>query len=219
MKILSVSDVVENRIYSSQARQRFPDVDLVISCGDLPYYYVEYMVDAFPVPVFYVRGNHAGKVEYGHNGKQTKPEGAVNLHRRVVRTCGITLAGFEGSINYNNKPYQYTQMQMWFFVVSMLPRFLWNRIRRGSWLDILITHAPSWGIQDQADPAHRGFKALRWLVKTIKPTVHFHGHINTYIGNRPNRTRLGNTLVINTHGYALTEIDTTAIRSSKMEHL
>ncbi|MEM5776020.1 MAG: hypothetical protein AAGU05_13545, partial [Anaerolineaceae bacterium] len=63
MKILSISDVELGIIYSSQIAERFYDVDLVISCGDLPYYYLEYVISALNVPLYHVRGNHASKVE------------------------------------------------------------------------------------------------------------------------------------------------------------
>ena len=36
-KILSLSDVELPAIYNSRIKERFNEVDLVISCGDLPY--------------------------------------------------------------------------------------------------------------------------------------------------------------------------------------
>ncbi len=36
MKVLAVSDVEVDMIYSPLITQRFKDVDLVIGCGDLP---------------------------------------------------------------------------------------------------------------------------------------------------------------------------------------
>ena len=55
-------------IYSPQVRGRFEDIDLVLGCGDLPYFYLEYVLTALNVPLFFVRGNHANKVEYGAGG-------------------------------------------------------------------------------------------------------------------------------------------------------
>ena len=40
MKVLSLSDKVVSFIYGPQVKCRFKDVDLVIGCGDLPYYYL-----------------------------------------------------------------------------------------------------------------------------------------------------------------------------------
>ena len=42
MKILAVSDRVMDQIYCTDVRQKYPDVDLVIGCGDLPFYYLEF---------------------------------------------------------------------------------------------------------------------------------------------------------------------------------
>jgi len=43
---------------------RFGDVELVLSCGDLPYYYLEYIVSMLNVPLLYVHGNHDAPPEY-----------------------------------------------------------------------------------------------------------------------------------------------------------
>jgi len=39
--------------------------------------------------------------------------GAVNLHRRVIEDdTGLLLAGLEGSLQYNEGPYQYSQQEL-----------------------------------------------------------------------------------------------------------
>ena len=43
LKILSISDVELSLLYCSQTAERFSDVDLVISCGDLPASYLDYI--------------------------------------------------------------------------------------------------------------------------------------------------------------------------------
>ena len=58
MKILALSDKVVPFIYSSQIRTRFGGTDLVLGCGDLPYYYLEFVLDSMYIPLFFVRGNH-----------------------------------------------------------------------------------------------------------------------------------------------------------------
>ena len=108
MIILSVSDKVEDLLYDEKTCLRFADVDLVLGCGDLPYYYLEFLVDSLNVPVMFVRGNHAAAVEYSEDGDRTKPHGAINLHRRVIRHQGLIIAGFEGSVRYRVGSHQYT---------------------------------------------------------------------------------------------------------------
>ncbi len=207
VQILSVSDRVSEVVYSPQVRRLFGSADLVLSCGDVPYYYVEYLVSALDVPVFYVRGNHAKLVEYGNAGQRTAPGGAVDLHRRVVVQDGLLLAGVEGSVRYSRGPFQYTQEQMWRHVWHLVPRLLVNRMLHGRFLDVFVTHAPPWGIHDMPDWPHQGIRAFRWLLETFKPAYHFHGHIHLYGPAERFRSRFGETTVINTYGHRFLQLD------------
>ena len=206
MKLLSLSDQVLEFIYSPAVKERFAEVDFVLGCGDLPYYYLEYLVDQLGKPVFFVRGNHAATIEYSQGAERTGPWGAVDLHQRLVNFRGILIAGFEGSVRYRKGPFMYTQAEMWNMVLRMVPRLIVNAVRHGRALDILATHAPAWNLQDQEDPAHRGFQAFRWLLKVFKPRYHFHGHIHVYSKETPVLTRFHDTLVINTYGYRETNL-------------
>lgn len=38
-KILSISDKIIGELQSLKAKEKYKDIDLVFSCGDLPYYY------------------------------------------------------------------------------------------------------------------------------------------------------------------------------------
>lgn len=201
MKILSVSDRVEEHIYHPDLKKRFEGVDMVLGCGDLPYYYIEYLVDCLCVPTFYVRGNHAFKEEYTDHGPRTQPWGAVDLHKRTVNHKGVLLAGFQGSVRYRKGDYQYSQGEMWSMVIGMVPKLLTNKLRFGRYLDILVTHSPPWGINDKPDRAHRGFKAFRWLLETFRPAYQFHGHIHVYSSSEDGKMQFHDTLVINTYGY------------------
>ena len=97
MKILAVSDIELSFIYSLQLSQRFKHADLLFSCGDLPYFYLEFMVSMLDRPLYYVRGNHAHEKEYTVAGVRREPQGAVDLHRKVLCTeTGLLLAGIEG---------------------------------------------------------------------------------------------------------------------------
>ena len=203
MKVLAVSDVEVDMIYSPLITQRFKDVDLIIGCGDLPHYYLEYMISMLNKRLYYVKGNHAPrKFEEGMGGPRTAPWGGVDLHRRAVRDeSGLLMAGFEGSITYNRGPYQYSQEEMWWMAWKMAPKMLINRILYGRYLDILITHAPPWKIHDQEDRPHQGIKAFRWFIETFKPTYHLHGHIHVYKQYEVTETMHASTRVINAFGY------------------
>ncbi len=202
MKILAVSDEESNLIYSPSIVKRFQDVDLVIGCGDLPYYYLEFIISMLDVPLYFVRGNHASQTEIGSDGERTFPWGAVDLHRRTAHDeSGLLMAGIEGSIRYNFGGHQYTQPEMWLMAFLLAPRLLANKLRFGRYLDILVTHAPPWKIHDKEDLPHQGARAFNWLIRTFKPMYHLHGHIHIYRNDTITQTQVGDTRVINTFGY------------------
>jgi hypothetical protein len=211
VNILSLSDVQVEFIYSPRIRTRFPDVHLVLGCGDLPYYYLEYVANALNVPLYFVRGNHANLVEYTVAGPRTEPLGAVDLHNKVIRHEDLLLAGIEGSLRYREGAFQYSQVEMWGHILRMVPALLRNRIFYGRYLDIFVSHAPPWGIHDQADLPHQGIKAFRWLLKVFRPRYHFHGHIHVYQRDASIATLFQESLVVNTYGYLVTRFDVNEI--------
>ena len=97
MNALVLSDVKISFIHSPQVLTRFRDIDLVIGCGDLAYHYLEYVVSSLNAPLFYVRGNHDQKIEFGKNEQRHSPGGGVDLHRKMAEHKDLLLAGVEGS--------------------------------------------------------------------------------------------------------------------------
>ena len=83
MKILALSDQVEERIYSLAGQGHFREVGLVLGCGDLPYAYLEYLVSALNVPMFYVPGNH--DPQENPRLVSTRAEGGSNLDLKPAR--------------------------------------------------------------------------------------------------------------------------------------
>ncbi len=215
MKLLAVSDVEIGFLYSPMIRDRYQDVDLILSCGDLPYYYIEYMVSMLNVPCYFVRGNHASDREFGAGGIIRRfPWGAVDLHHRCVEDdTGLLMAGLEGSLRYNRGTHQYTQSEYWSMVLSFVPRFLYNKARLGRYLDVFISHAPPWQIHDADDLSHRGINAFRWLISVFQPTYFLHGHIHVYRQDTVTRSMIGKTIVQNVFGYKVLTIPTPEIRS------
>lgn len=207
MKILAVSDTEVSFIYSPVVKQRFADVDFVISCGDLPYFYLEYIISMLNRPLYYVNGNHKNQVEFGATGDRRSPWGAILLHRRFVRAPGgLLMAGMDGSIQYNFGPSQYSQIEMWQMVLLMVPGLLVNKARYGRYLDIFVSHAPPRHVQDREDLPHQGFSAFRWLLRVFQPTVHLHGHIHLYRQDAVVETQFENTRVINAYGFREIEL-------------
>jgi uncharacterized protein len=209
MRVLAISDHVEPVLYSGIIRERVGDVDLILSCGDLPYYYIEYVVSMLNRPCFFVYGNHGREREYWSNGSVVHaPGGADNLHARTARAGPLLLAGLEGSLRYNNAPrFQYTDGEMWRIIAGMTPRLLMNRLIHGRWLDVLVTHAPPFGIHDQPDRAHTGFKSYLFFMRTFKPRYLLHGHIHIYRQDTVTVTRYEQTDVINVYPYKILNLE------------
>lgn len=211
LKVLAVTDEVDPRIYSTSLRDRMGDVDLVVSCGDLPASYLEYLTDVLHRDVYYVLGNHAEElVREGQRGEPRHPMGGTDLGFKIVRDkrTGVIFAGLPGSPRYSEAaPVQFTERQMATRILRMAPRLLWNKFRHGRALDILVTHAPPRDVGDREDPAHRGFKVIRKLIKWANPHYHLHGHVHLYDRNECHINTLHETQVINVYPFQRLDLD------------
>jgi len=202
MNILAISDVELGQIYNPAIATRFHNVDVVISAGDLPHYYLEYIVSTLDKPLYYVFGNHANQREIGLDGERDAPWGAINLHRRCRHdSSGLLLAGLEGSLKYNNGPCQYSQSEYWNMALLLAPRLLYNHIKYGRYLDVFLAHAAPFGIHDMDDLPHRGIRAFNWIIRVFRPAFFVHGHIHLYRNDVTWHTQVGQTTVINAYGY------------------
>lgn len=202
VRILAVSDEVDNLIYSDRIRQRFGAIDLVLSCGDLPYSYLDYIVSMLDVPLHGVRGNHDDGPQFREAVPSEYAWDMMNLHGRVVYSEGLLLAGLGGSHRYNDGPMQFTEGQMAWRLALLVPRLLYNRLRHGRYLDIFVTHAPPRGIHDQPDRCHQGFAVFRPFLRFFRPRYHLHGHIHVYnLQHTTIKTRFHDTTVLNAYGY------------------
>ena len=197
IKILTVSDVIDSTLKQPSDTGEFTDIDLIISCGDLPPEYLTFLVDSLKAPLYYVSGNH--DIRY----KAKPPEGGLNLHSRLIKFEGIQILGLEGSHWYNGGPYQYTENQMRAVIRRLRPGLWW---RKG--VDVVVTHAPPRHIHDAEDPCHRGFECFSRLIKKYQPAYFIHGHIHRIFDDPSERVSVvGKTRVVNTYGYNILEIE------------
>jgi predicted phosphodiesterase len=193
MRILSVSDQVEPMLYEPDFHKNIAEIDLILSCGDLPSEYLTYLVTIFNVPLLYVRGNHDG--EYCFN----PPQGCVDLHGKIVVYKGLRIMGLEGCHWYNGGPFQYTEKQMAKIIFKTKFTIWWHK-----GVDIIISHAPPLHIHDAQDTCHRGFKCFGSFIEKYSPDYFLYGHIHTSFKNKEERkTVVDDTDVINTFGYYL----------------
>ncbi len=191
MKILAISDNVLPQLEDpGYLRKTYSDVDVIISCGDMPVEYLDVIMTTLNVPLFYVRGNH--DLSYERNDP-----GGDNLHLKLMRYKGLAFAGLEGSISYNQQPIQYSETQMLLMVLRLAPAVLLRRLRCGYGVDVMVTHSPIYGVHDLPDRAHHGFKSLGLMLKLYRPRYMIHGHVDTWDRRRPTTTRVGDTEIIN----------------------
>lgn len=209
--ILAVTDEPDPRIYSDTLRERMGDVAFVVSCGDLPASYLEFLADALNRPVYYVLGNHAEELTRRCSDDTTcQPSGAIDLSGKVIQdpATGIILAGFPGCPRYHeNDPAQYSEREIGWMAARMDPKLRWNRLRKGRAVDLLVTHAPPRGVNDRDDPAHHGFRALRGFLERWQPPYHIHGHVHLYDRSQPSRQQFGATEVINVFPFKVLQIE------------
>jgi hypothetical protein len=222
MKILCVSDHVDPLVYSPSIKQRFSDVELVLSAGDLPLSYYDFIMSTLNKPLLFIFGNHnlrymslyTGRVDAFGRGQlggrwigPYRPTGAAYIGSRTRREKSLLLAGLGGSFWYNGGENQYREYQVALRVLKLLPRLLYNRLRFGRYLDILLTHAPPFGIHDQDDPCHRGFKVFLWFMRRFKPKFLVHGHTHLYSASAVRISRYEQTTVVNAYDHVVIDME------------
>ena len=237
MKILCVSDQIDPLVYSTQAKERFSDIDLILCAGDLPSDYIDFIVSTLNKPTYFIFGNH-NLSEFSYYHKQKKHTGAhptwqeehsvfdmkashgaiyagfKSLKDKNFKIIGkngkkrpLLIAGASGSIRYNNGLNQYTNTQMFLKLLSMVPSLILNKILYGTYLDIFLTHASPRHIHDKEDPCHKGFECFNDFIRRFHPTYLVHGHIHLYDMNTPRITKAGETTVVNAYSHTILTLE------------
>ncbi len=216
VRVLAVSDVVEDALLADLGPVR--GADLILACGDLPFDYLGYLMNALDVPLVFVPGNHdpdlsgyrmsrAGlPLRAGIPTRAPWPDGALSAEGRVVDVGGLRVAGLGGCRRYSGGPNQYSDRQQGRRARSLARRARLRQVRDGRRVDVLLTHAPPRGVGDGADPAHQGFTAHSALIARLRPTVALHGHVHPAAGTDRDR-RLAGTIVRNVTGRHLLQIE------------
>lgn len=195
MKILLVSDKEEPYIWDFFDHDRFADIELVLSCGDLNAEYLSFLVTMIKAPLFYVPGNH--NRHYINN----PPEGCESADNRLVSYKGVRIVGLGGCMKYNNKEFQYTENEMAKRIVRLR-----RTIKKNQGFDILLTHAPAKGLGDGEDLAHRGYQSFIDMLDRYSPRYFFHGHQHLNYRVQPRIMQYKNTTIVNAYGYHIIDI-------------
>ncbi|WP_026884070.1 metallophosphoesterase family protein [Clostridium akagii] len=194
MKILLVSDVESKYIWDFFQKEKFDDIDLIISCGDLKSEYLSYLATMMHAPVFYIHGNHdSGYIK-------NPPEGCECIEDRLITFKGVRILGLGGSMKYKEEPFLFTERQMKKRVSKLKFKLLFNK-----GFDILVSHAPANGINDDKDFCHEGFVCFNNLMNKYSPKYFFHGHVHMNYGKKPRLTSYMNTTIVNGYDYYILE--------------
>jgi hypothetical protein len=216
VRVLAVSDVVEEGLLADLAPVF--GTELIFSCGDLPFDYLDYLMNALDVPLVFVPGNHdpdlsgyrmsrAGlTLRAGMPVRAPWPAGARSADGRIADVGGLRVAGLGGCRRYGPGPNQYSDRQQARRARSLALRARLGQTRDGRRVDVLLTHAPPRGRDDGADPVHEGFAAVNALIARLRPAVMLHGHVDRGAEAGQDR-RLGGTIVRNVTGRHLMDIE------------
>ena len=197
MKILAISDVPSKLLWDESVRKRLEGIDLILSCGDLPKKYLEYLTNFTTVPILYVHGNHDGSY------KESEPGGCICVDDAVYVWKGLRIMGLGGCNRYNrDDTFQYTEAEM-----RRRARKLWLAARRAGGIDILLTHSPALNLGDDKDLAHTGFATFLDVMDKYHPQYMCHGHVHQSYRFDFKRVRHhGETTVINACGHYFLDI-------------
>ncbi|HUZ86109.1 MAG TPA: metallophosphoesterase [Candidatus Baltobacterales bacterium] len=211
-RILAVADEVDETLEGEKLAALRPDI--VISCGDLPYDYLEYLVSVLNVPLLYVPGNHDPSLSSADptwvplqaEEPMAGPRGCESVDGRVIETAGLRVAGLGGCVRYRRGVNQYTQGEMRRRALNLELRIRLKRAAQGRRrLDVFVTHAPPFGIASAQDAAHAGFVAFERVIRNFEPLLAVHGHIHPYGRSQPERS-IGSTRILNAVPSRLIEV-------------
>lgn len=196
MRILFISDEENKEYWDFFRKEAFEDIDIIVSCGDLKAEYLSYLVTMTSLPVLYVRGNHDDKYVY------KEPEGCICIEDDIFDYEGVRFLGLGGSYRYKKGKNQYTEVEMKHRI-----RRLWFKLFRKKGFDVLVTHAPAYGVNDGEDLSHRGFAIFLKLIEKYHPKCFAHGHVHMNYGRQfPREYEIGDTKVINAYNHYVVEI-------------
>ena len=197
MKILAISDEEVPSFYEYYTPGVFSEYDLILACGDLKKIYLEFIVTLAPCPVLYVRGNHDESFD------TMPPEGCTCIEDQIYVYNGIRIMGLGGCYKYREGRNYYTEKEM-----KRRLRKLWFQLRKHKGIDILLTHAPAYQLNDMEHMTHRGFQCFLEIMEKYKPRFFVHGHIHRNYGrNIPQKSKYQDTTVINACGYCVLEFN------------
>jgi Icc-related predicted phosphoesterase len=204
LKILCVADEIDLVVYSSSVKERFGDTDLILSAGDLPDEYLEFIVSMLNKPIISVAGNHDSSDTLVNSSLLGRNQaGLGRLSFAIRKEAGVRVLGIPGCMLYSGGSHQYSNASMAFRILALFPALAARRILKGRSVDIILAHSPPKGVGDGEDLPHRGFSIFPWLIRFAKPLYFIHGHVHLYDKGSPREFWIEGTKIINVYGHTI----------------
>ncbi|MCH4890960.1 metallophosphoesterase [Acidaminobacter sp. JC074] len=193
MKILIVSDIISPTLYEYMNVERFADIDLILSAGDLKSRYLTFLTTVLKKPLLYIHGNHDTHYD------ELPPLGCICIEDMVYDFEGLRIAGLGGCREYRGGKHQYTER-------AMDKKIRKNKKAFKKGFDILLTHSPAFGLGDGEDQAHIGFKGFIKLLDNYQPKYMIHGHQHLNYKQQERILNYNDTTIINGYGYYILDL-------------
>jgi predicted phosphodiesterase len=198
IRILAASDEPDPALDVAANRDALGAIDLVVGAGDLSPEQVQFLGDAFPAPLLYVRGNHDRGAPWPAHDRV--PAASAGIDRRTLPGVSIVALPWPSA---DDRAAKRDEGAAWRQVL----RLVGARVLipgRDPWL--VISHVPPKDAGDTADdPYHVGFAAYRLVLDRLRPRLWIHGH-TTRASSRTPLVEHGGTTLLNVTGSALVEL-------------
>ena len=99
---------------------------------------------------------------------------------------------YQKVLEYHDGDHQYTEWEM-FRRIAKIDR----KVRKLGGVDVIVTHAPPYGVGDADDPAHHGFECFREMIELYKPKYLIHGHVHLRYGANQREREYEGSKVVN----------------------
>jgi hypothetical protein len=202
IRLLAVSDEPDEALDDGRNRAELGPIDGVLGCGDLEADYLAFLGDAFGVPLLGIRGNHDRGSAWEAASRHAP---AVLGSGELGSIEGLTVGGL-GWPGRATGSAVHDELGAGADSLRLGRRWLARRLRRAHVPTVIVSHAPPRGLGDRAsDDFHRGFRAYRWLLELVRPSLWVHGHV-TPASVTDLIVRHGPTTVVNATGSILIEL-------------
>ena len=208
LRALIVADQESKYIWEHFDKSRFLGVDVIISCGDLKASYLSFLTTMVAAPLLYVPGNHDG--DYLRN----LPEGCDDLTEKMMTIKGVRFIGFGGALSKSPKPFHYSEKDLSRQVVHRIPEICGQ-----GGFDVMVTHAPSFGLGDGEDSFHKGFRGYLALIHLFNPHYHLHGHQHLNYAGAKQDLLYRDTKILNGYNYRVVDLIIPKKKNKRLSYL